>query len=142
MANEYTPLITDGGVIPGTALADPIQGAVYAVSNTIAYTNTTAKAMFTIPDGAVPVEWVINVTTLFNDSGTDLLDIGVSGTQEKFAADVDVSSAGLKTTGVVLAQVGAVQSGAQAVTAIYAGQNANANQGAAVVICRYFFPPS
>ena len=139
---SYTPIITStNGVIPASSLANPIEGAVYAAVAQLLYTNQgTPLALFTIPSGAVIVDWVINVTTLFNDSGTDLVSIGVSGTQGAFALNVDVSSTGLKTTGVVLTQIGNAQSGAQAVTALYTGQNQNATTGAMYIIARYFLP--
>lgn len=115
-------------------------GVVKCLRATLAYTDTTAKALFTIPAGAYIVEWIVNVTTLFNSDGTDQVDIGISGTQEKFAADIDVSTTGLKTTGVVAAQVGALQATAQAVTAIYAAGGSAASTGAAVIMCKYFIP--
>lgn len=115
-------------------------GAVTTLRATLAYTDTTAKALFTIPAGAYITAWVINVTTAFNDSGTDLLDIGVSGTQQKFAASVDVSSTGLKSSGVVAAQIGAVQASAQAVTGLYTGQNSNASAGAATIMVQFYIP--
>lgn len=148
--STFTGAITaTGGVVgaltgnsTGTHTGDVTgaSGMTYILSNTLAYTDTTAKAMFTIPDGAVIVDWIVNVTTLFDSDGTDQVDIGVSGTQEKFAADIDVSTAGLKTSGIVAAEIGGVQSGAQAVTAIYAAGGSAASQGAATIICRYYNP--
>lgn len=128
---EYRQVPLAGNLVPG---------AVHALRATVAYTDTTAKTLFTLPAGAIIVDWVVNVTTLFNDSGTDQLDIGVSGTLEKFAANIDVSSAGLKTTGIVAAEIGAVQASATVVQAIFTGQNANANAGAATIMCRYYVP--
>lgn len=125
---------------PSPSAGVPASGVVMALRNTLIYTNTTAKSMFTIPDGAVVLDWVLEVTTAFNDSGTDLIDIGISGTIQKFGAAIDVAATGLKTTNIVAAQIGAVQSGAQAVIATYTGQNANSSAGAMVIMCRYFMP--
>jgi hypothetical protein len=133
MAESYKPYSLDSG-------GYPTGGAISTLRNTLAYTDTTAKALFTIPAGAIIVGWVINVTTLFNSDGTDLVDIGVSGTQEKFAADVDVATAGLKTAGVVAAQVGAVQATAQAVTAIYTNGGSAASTGAATIMVQFYIP--
>lgn len=119
---------------------DPVGGVLSVLRATLAHTDTTAKNLFTIPAGAIIVDWILNVTTLFDDTGTDLVDIGVSGTAEKFAANVDVSTAGLKTTGIVAAQIGAVQATAQAVQGIYAGQNANSAAGAMTIMCVYYIP--
>lgn len=145
--SEYRSIPTTAGVLPATALpAVPaanlptnIPGVVYALRATLAYTDTVAKTLFDIPVGAIIVDWVINVTTLFNDSGTDQVNIGVTGTAAKYASALDVSSAGLKTTGVVAAEIGIVQS-AQTVKGIYAGQNANSSAGAMVIMCRYYVP--
>ena len=63
---------------------------------TIAYTDTTAKDLFTLPTGAVLVGFVVNVTEAFDDSGSsDLLDIGDGTTADRFVADQDVGSAGI-----------------------------------------------
>ena len=137
---EYRSIPTTNGQLPAAAMPTNIPSGVYCARNTLAFGDTTAKAMFTIPAGAVIIDWIINVTTAFNSDGTDLVDIGISGTQEKFAADVDVGSTGLKTAGVVAAQIGAVQGTAQAVTAIYAAGGSAPNAGAAVIMCRYFVP--
>lgn len=114
--------------------------ALQTLIATVAYTDTVGKALFTIPAGAYIFQWIINVTTAFNDSGTDILDLGVSGTTQKFAAAVDVSSTGLKTALVVAAQVGVIQSTAQAILGQYTGQNANSSAGAAVIVCSFFVP--
>lgn len=142
MANTYQPIITNGaGSISASAFATPILGACYAAVASLAYTNAgVAKALFTIPDTAVIIDWILNVTTAFNSSGTDLVGIGVSGTQTKFAATVDVSATGLKTVGVVLTQVGNAQSGDQAVTALYTQSVADSSAGAMVIIVRYVIP--
>src|ERR1051326_2294604 len=134
MTNQYVPVI--GTSNPAVAAASTTNGSVVLVAS-LAYTDTTAKALFTIPDTAVIVQWIINVTTAFNDSGTDQVNIGVSGTAAKFASALDVSTTGLKTSGVVLTQVGNAQSGAQAVLGIYAGQNSNASAGAMYIMVEY-----
>lgn len=134
MASTYGQTLSPSSGVPGN-------GVVMALVASLAYTDAAVpKALFTIPDTAVIIDWVLNVTTAFNSSGTDLVGIGVSGTQTKFAATVDVSATGLKTTGVVLTQVGNAQSGAQAVTALYSQSVADASAGAMIIICRYVIP--
>lgn len=127
-----TPIIDTTGYSTG--------GAVSVLRATLAYTDTTAKALFTIPAGAYIIDWVVNVTTAFDDTGTDQVNLGITGTAAKFASALDVSSAGLVTTGIVAAQIGVVQSAAQPVLGIYAGQNGNAANGAAVIMCRFYIP--
>lgn len=106
-------------------------------SNTIAYTNTTAKDLVTLPANAVIDDILVNVTTAFNDSGTDLLDIGLKGgAGDYYAADVDVSSAVLvRPSGITHA--GSVGATAVTITGTYAGQNTNATAGAATVTVIY-----
>jgi len=125
--------------VTGTFTASGVSQTLQA---SLAYTDTTAKVLFTIPAGAIITGWTINVTELFDSDGTDLVDIGITGTAEKFAANVDVSTAGLKTTGVVAAQVGVVQATAQAVLGIYAAGGSAATQGAAIIIVNYYIPAS
>lgn len=115
-------------------------GGVTTLRATLAYTDTTAKALFTIPAGAYIVQWVLNVTTAFDSDGTDLVDIGITGTAEKFAANVDVAATGLKTTGVVAAQIGAVQATAQPVLGIYAAGGSAATAGAMVILVQFYIP--
>jgi len=137
MTNQYTSIIASSN--PAVAAGSTTNGVV-ALWATLAYTDTVAKSLFTIPDGAVICEWVLSVTTLFNSDGTDQVSIGVSGTQAKFASAVDVSTTGLKTSGVVSTQVGIVQSGAQAVTAVYAAGGSAASTGAMRIGVLYVIP--
>jgi hypothetical protein len=136
---EYRQIPTTSSQFPVAAIPANVPGVVHAARATLAYTDTVAKALFTIPAGAVIIDWIINVTTVFNSDGTDFVDLGITGTAEKFAADLDVSATGLKT-GVVTAQIGAVQETAQPVLGIYAAGGSAASTGAMVIMCRYFTP--
>jgi hypothetical protein len=115
-------------------------GLLRVKRGTLAHTDTTAKDLFTLPAGAIIVEWIPNVTTLFNSDGTDQVDIGVSGTLEKFAANLDVSTTGIKTTGIVAAQIGAVQADEQVVQGIYGPGGSAASGGAMTIMCLYYVP--
>jgi len=109
---------------------------VLVCENTVAYTDTTAKAICTIPADADVIGITVNVTTGFDDTGTDVLDLGVTGTAEHFKADLDVTSTGQTVTG--WNNFGDVGASPITVEAIYTGQNTNANAGAATVIILYF----
>jgi len=76
-----------------------ISKPVKQISETVAYTDTAGKLLFTLPPGSTPLRWTVNVTTVFNSDGTDYLDIGKVGSTEFYAKDVDVS--GLGNTAVV-----------------------------------------
>jgi hypothetical protein len=133
MAEVYAPYFVDSS-------GYPTGGATVTLRNTLAYTDTTAKALFTIPAGAYITGWILSVTTAFDSDGTDLVDIGITGTAEKFAANVDVAATGLKSTGIVAAQVGAVQSVAQPVLGIYAAGGSAASAGAMVIMVQFYIP--
>ncbi len=70
--------------------------AVVAQSNLLTFSNTTAKDLFVIPANSQILEIYIDVLTVFNSDGTDLVDIGVAGTSDLFADAIDVSTAGRK----------------------------------------------
>lgn len=69
-------------------------GALVTQSALITNANTTAKNLFIIPANSQIIEFYVDVLTAFNSSGTDLLDIGVSGSAQLFADDLVVSAAG------------------------------------------------
>jgi hypothetical protein len=93
--------LSDTNRVKDAAGFGPIQtgGVVNTRYATFAYTDTTAKLMFTLPQGAVIVGWTTNVDTLFNSSGTDYLDIGDGTTANRFADNLDLSAAGQLVVG-------------------------------------------
>lgn len=108
---------------------------------TIAYTDTTAKTLFVIPHPYRIIECYADVTTVFNDSGTDQLSIGFSGTQGAFMNAADVSSTGRKLgsgTATLSGWYNSTDDGlGTTVTGIYAGQNSDATTGAARITLVY-----
>lgn len=117
----------------------PAYGGTLAVkSNTVVYTDTT-KTLFALPVGAVIVTWIVNVSTAFNSSGTDLLDIGISGTTQKYAAALNVAATGQIVTGYVAAELGqAPLTGEVTVIATYTESVADASAGALTVTVLYY----
>lgn len=113
-------------------------GAVATIFGTVAYTDTTAKNLFTLPEGAVVVGITVNVTTAFNDTGTDLLDIGITGTGNYYANDLNVATATQITTGMQVARLFSTPLAEDTiVTATFIGQNADASTGEATVCFFY-----
>jgi hypothetical protein len=111
---------------------------IHFLRKTVVFGNTgTQLTVGTIPSGAVLLTALSGavVTTVFNDSGTDLLDIGVSSNDDLFATDLDVSSLGFKACDESVAE--ALFSADTVVTATYTGQNANATTGSAEVVIAY-----
>ena len=104
-------------------------------SAVVTYKDTTAKELFTLPSNAKILFFLVDVQTAFNDSGTDLLDLGKTGDGDFFADDIDVSAA----TQIMTQQyeLGDVGDGIKTITGTYVGQNSNATAGKAVVTCVY-----
>jgi hypothetical protein len=91
----------------------------------------------TLPKGAEIVGWVLNVTTAFNDSGTDLLDIGDATTGNRFANDISLATAGQVVTGFDPDELFTELTGDTGILARYTGQNDNASAGAATIAVYY-----
>jgi hypothetical protein len=118
------------------AVAD-MANMLQAQRATLAYTDTTAKDLFTLPAGAVIIGFVFNVTTQFDDSGTDLIDIGDGTTPDRFVSDYDG-----ETTGIALVASAdeAALSAETVVKGLFTGQNSNAANGAMTITCLYIVP--
>lgn len=113
-------------------------GAVAVKFGTVAYTDTTAKTLFTLPKGAVIVGGVVNVSTAFNSGDSALLDLGLAATANALANDLDVDTAGQLVSGFAVAALFAAPLTADtAVTATYIGAGTAANAGAATVAVYY-----
>lgn len=113
---------------------------VLSQSATVAYTDTTAKNLFTLPAGAKILSFIIDVTTAFNSSGTDLLDIGNSTDAALYVSDADVSAQIHSVATLVaanLASVVNIGTSDVTVTATYAQSVADADEGAATITVTY-----
>ena len=109
---------------------DSANGAVFASTNTVAYTDTSAKNLFIIPANANIITIVTDVTTAFNGT-TPVLDIGKTGTGNHFINNLDVSSLGQTVTGYSI--LGDVGSSDLTVTATFAVGGGTPTQGQATV---------
>ncbi len=80
-----------------------IAGVLSAITTTIAFSDTAAVSIGTIPANAQIVDINIDVTTAFNAAGTDTVTVGKTGTAAAFVTATSVASAGrasVATTGV------------------------------------------
>ena len=80
-----------------------IGGVLSAVTTTIAYTDSTAVTIATIPANSQIVDINIDVTTAFNAGTTNTVTVGKTGTAAAFVTATSVGSAGrasVATTGV------------------------------------------
>lgn len=105
--------------------------------NTVAYTDTSAKTLFTLPKGAIITGIMVDVQTAFNSSGTDLLDIGTSASGNAYKDDLAVSSTGQTVTGWVAGTLFTALTADTVVTALYAQSVADASAGLAYVAFRF-----
>ena len=119
-----------------------IGGVLSAVTNTIAYTNSSAVTIGTIPANAQIVNINIDVTTAFDAASTNTLTVGKSGSAAAFVASTSVGSAGrasVATTGVYSAWAD-VGSSEVPVTVTYSQTGTAASAGAARVTIVYRSP--
>ena len=119
-----------------------IGGVLSAVTNTVAYTDSSAVTIGTIPANAQIVDINIDVTTAFNAATTNTVTVGKSGSAAAFVASTSVGSAGranIATTGVysAWADTGAAE---VAVTATYGQTGTAATAGAMRVTVVYRSP--
>lgn len=70
----------------------------YELSSTLTYADTTATKVFSLPDGARIIDWIVNVGTAFSGGSTHELNVGyTSATGNEFLDSIDVSAAGKVT---------------------------------------------
>jgi len=122
--------------------ATPTLGSVVLMqTNTVAYTDTTAKVLFYVPANSKIIDVYVDVQTAFNSDGTDLLTVGTAADPDAFADDVDVSSAGRKLgsadTTARANQASGVGSADIAIQAVYTAGGSAASAGAARVTVLY-----
>lgn len=111
----------------------PTMGGALAVKYGALYeADSTAKQLFVLPDGAVPVLFCVNVVEAFNGTTSQTIDIThASGT---FANDLDVSATGQIVTGFIPGSLNARFSE----TSVYGVYNDTvATAGTAYVTCFY-----
>jgi hypothetical protein len=72
---------------------DETDNVMLVADSTISFQNTSSSVVINLPIGAVVWDVQVYVETAFTGTGTDLLDVGITGTGEKFTADLDLSVA-------------------------------------------------
>jgi len=116
-----------------------IGGVLSAVTTTIAYTDSSAVTIATIPANSQIVDINIDVTTAFNAGTTNTIAVGKTGSAAAFAAATSVGSAGrasVASTGVYSAWADTGNSEITA-TATFAQTGSAASAGAARVTIVY-----
>jgi len=115
-------------------------GVLSAITATIAYTDTAAVTIGTLPAGAQIVDVNIDVTTAFNAGTTNTVTVGKTGSAAAFVAATSVGSAGrasVATTGVYSAWANVGTSDVDYATVTFSQTGAAASAGAARVTIVY-----
>lgn len=110
---------------------------VRAATGRISYKDTAAKKLFSLPKGAILLRISVHVTTAFNDTGTDLLDIGTGADNAFYVNDHSVATAGLAAATLLNGGVQTIVGPVRDVFGKYIGQNGNSTLGSATVIAEY-----
>ena len=116
-----------------------IGGVLSAVTATVAYTDSSAVTIATLPANSQIIDINIDVTTAFNAGTTNTMTVGKTGSAAAFVASTSVGSAGrasVATTGVYSAWAD-TGSSEISVTATYGQSGTAATAGAARVTVVY-----
>ena len=122
-----------------------IGGVLSAVTATIAYTDTSAVTIATLPANAQIVNIFIDVTTAFNAGTTNTVTVGKTGSAAAYVTATSVGSAGrasVATTGVYSAWADVGNSDVTYATVTYSQTGTAASAGAArvTIVYKYFAP--
>ena len=115
-------------------------GQLSAITTTIAYTNTGAVTIGTIPANAQIQNVHIDVTTAFNAGTTNTVTVGQTGTAAAYVTATSVGSAGrasVATTGVYSAWADVGNSDVDYATVTFTQTGTAASAGAARVTIIY-----
>lgn len=131
--NNY-PQNADGFVPPRHG------GTVSCAVGLVEYTDSTAKTLFTLPAGAVPIFWWIDIPTDFDAGTSNDLEIGLSSDADYFATAIDIGTQGVilaGATNTVAARLGVRLTEETAITATYTEAGTTATAGQAYVFVQY-----
>ena len=127
------------GTTVGTDVAN-IGYVVMSQTDTIAYTDTTDKSLsIVIPANSQIVDIKILVTTAFNGTGADTMDIGIVGNSDLYVDGADVSAAGDAALGATALVTNWTDIGTSdlKLAAKYIDANADSSAGAAQIVVSY-----
>lgn len=117
------------------------QQEVQILRKRITYSNAgTTITVGKIPPGASVIGGGVHVVTAFNDTGTDLLDVGFIGSTtdaDGYATALTLAAVGYIVLDELATTTNIQQSVDTTVTCLYTAQNSNPTAGAADVIILY-----
>lgn len=119
----------------------PWQAIHYAYVD-ITYQTTTAVKIVKVPANSTILRVEAHITTAFNDSGTDTINVQRSGQSAGELAAIAGGTAGVVVGTALATALSAVArpTSDTDLTVAYAGENSNASAGAARVIVEYIPP--
>ena len=121
-----------------------IGGVLSAVTTTVAYTDSSAVTIATIPANSQIVDINIDVTTAFDAGTTNTVTVGKTGSAAAFVAATSVGSAGrasVATTGVYSAWADTGSSDVSAtVTFTQTGTAATAGAARVTIVYKSYAP--
>lgn len=115
-------------------------GQLSAITTTIAYTDSSAVTIGTIPANAQIIDVNIDVTTAFNAGTTNTVTVGKTGSAAAYVTSTSVGSAGrasVATTGVYSAWANVGTSDVDYATVTFSQTGTAASAGAARVTIVY-----
>jgi hypothetical protein len=116
-------------------------GVVQSLRKKITYLDAaTTVTVGKLPPYSVVVGGGVHVVTAFNDSGTDLLDVGFIGATtdaDAYATLLTLAGVGFIVLDELAATTNIMGTVEHTVTCLYSGQNSNATAGEAWVIVNY-----
>lgn len=137
-------LVSDGTTITITGLDTSVDATAggytrYSTTASVVYTNTTETNIITLPAGTTILSLTIYTDTIFDGTGTDLLDIGLlSGTGNELASAVDLSATGWDSAFGVDGGGGPYTMATDdTITFTYTDQNSDAAAGSATIFLEY-----
>lgn len=116
-------------------------GVVLSQTNTIGFGDDgVAVDLFTLPKGFQLIELQVDITAAFDDTGTDLLEIGKAGAADHYADALDLASVGRVLGSSDASQLpNWIDASTSDVTiqGLYTGQNGNSAAGVARITALY-----
>lgn len=108
----------------------------------LTYLDTTAKVLFTLPKGAVLLAMYAKIKTAFNDTGTDLLDIGDAADNARLVNDQSLATAATSLVALTVLLAGRLSdtltiTGEYEVVGKYIGANSDASAGVVEIFAVY-----
>jgi hypothetical protein len=102
--------------------------------------DASQKTVGIVPAGSIVTNVKVAVKTAFTDTGTDLVDVGTVADPDGLAADVDVSSVGVKLSTTLATSDDFYAAADTTIVAQYDGANSDMAAGECVVIVEYIMP--